>query len=363
MRKFLPLSFLAAAAIGGVAWYFNTQHPTQQPAPAEAPKKEVATQTVSKPVTPVTPDNPPVVSTVKKAKPDLEPDGSEPSDPFALNKVVSGALDEFKEALKAKGNEALLALIEKTQQSLVGMDRGRFITEASKLLAETDPARAAALLKQMKDPRDQQLFGNMVATALCAKDPQLAAQWAGTLDPGLPARALYSTIGREWAAKDIRAVTGWINGLNNENQTILQSAAIEGIMFQQADKDFAKSVEYAKNISDEYLRNAALVQAAKVLAVKDPAASAQFAMTLPVGMPQRQATVYAITQWTAQDAPAAAGFAQQINDPIVKGEALLATAKTWKQLDETAATTWIKTLPAETQQQINNKANVQNLPK
>lgn len=357
MRK-ISLSLLTAALLGLGTWFaLHKSRPADATAaPAPAISAPVVASATAEPTAPAAPEaNGPVKSHVKGAKTEATPtDPSAEAPPLDLSVIppnVQKELAKFSEALKSKDNADLLKEITASKDSLKGLDRGRFITEAANLLA-ADPARAAKLLKEMSDPRDQQLFGNMIASALVAKDPKSAAAWAKTLDSGLPARALYETIGREWAGSDRQAALDWVNGLNNETQTILQSAAAEGVAWDWAQKDIPELTKWAAGIKDEYIRNAVFVKAAKVLALSDAPAAAKWSLTFPPGLASRQATVYAVTQWANSNVNEAANFAQEIPNQEIKNEALIGVAKVYQQNDPAAAKGFISKLPADVQKHL-----------
>jgi hypothetical protein len=246
--------------------------------------------------------------------------------PADVPAAVDALLGEFNLALQSPENTDLLAVINRAKQNLQGLERGQFITRATQLLAEQHSARAAQLVSKLP-AQDQQLWGNLIGKALAGKDPRSAAAWAATLDPGLPARALYETIGREWAGKDRTGALEWINSLNNDTQTILKSAAAEGVAWDWAQADLKELTTWASGISDEFIRNAVFVKAAKVLSLTDAPAAARWALTFPPGLAQRQAMVAAVTQWGSENLPAATQFAQQIPHAEVRADVLAELGK------------------------------------
>ncbi len=339
-KTILAISATAACLAGVCVWLVSSgDTPSQSPiqsAPAAGSVKNRANLAVS----PVTQPS--------------QVHASQPIEPEPLADLPYTSLSEFSVALgKATTDKAdartLAHLLNTSRAKLSALDHATLLSQANKQLADTDLAKAASVLRQLKNLSDQQIMASGVTTLAVAKDPQAAAAFASSLAGHDMARTAHQVVGREWAQLDRVAVTDWINKTSDSN---LQGAIAEGMAQTWASTDMEGLTQWAATIPDLYVQTAVLVKAVKVLAATDPEQSAAWALKFPAGMARRQALVYASSRWGASDPQAAGTWALQLSDPAAQLEAATGVVNGWMPVNRPAAQAWAAQLPANIRQQV-----------
>ena len=342
-KTILAISATAALLAGFCVWMVTSVDTSSQ-TPIQNLRTEPATLSV-----PVRPNL--SVSPVNRP---LHVQAPQPIEPEPLADLPYTSLSEFSVALgKAITDKAdartLAHLLNTSRDKLSALDHGTLLSQANKQLADTDLAKAASVLRQLKNLNDQQIMASGVTTIAVAKDPQTAAAFASSLAGHDMARTAHQVVGREWAQLDRVAVTDWINKTSDSN---LQGAIAEGMAQTWAATDMEGLTQWAATIPDLYVQTAVLVKAVKVLAATDPGQSAAWAVKFPAGMARRQALTFASSKWGASDPQAAGTWALQLSDPAAQIEAATGVLIGWIPVNRPAAEAWSTQLPANIRQQV-----------
>jgi hypothetical protein len=304
-KKPLFLTAITAAAV--VGWYFTHRG---------------ASPTV--PVAPATPPSPPSVAATP-AVPAAKPPLPLPKRPPGTDLVL-----ELQAALgSADPVTAIRPVLEKLR-ALTPELRASVLHRLGAMLASAPSAVSHAVLREVTttDFAEGQLLGNALVSQLTKIDSTQAAAWVAELDPSIHSRQFYQTIGRDWTEQDKSAAMAWINTIQHNMHN--QAAAVEGLADVWGSQNLPELLAWGNKIEDAYVRGAALLKGAKILALTDPAAAAKLSLSFTDPISQRQGLESAITAWVSQnpDPTPVRNFVDQIQDPAVKSEAQIALAGT-----------------------------------
>ncbi len=232
-----------------------------------------------------------------------------------------------------------LRAINLAGQSLTGVAWERTVGAALRVLVQSDPQAAAAMVSRL--PLDGELgpVALEVARALAGRNAAEALAWVNRLSAGKVRDLALTNALDSWAAEDPIAAGRYIARLPAGPT---QVAAATGWARRRAVTDPQEAATWSGMLNDDSARRPALAIIASVWAQHDPAAAARWAADTPA-LPA-EALTGALSYWTLQDAGAAQDFVLHLaGETQVRAAVYL--APTLAQRDPVAALTWSQSLP------------------
>lgn len=336
-RNSLIVVALALVVAGAAGWWMtgvrrlSTVPPVQPPHPAGKSSAQSL---------------PSVASPVGDTSASLAPDTKDDLLPTSLQRFTAAISQAVKDKAPA---EELARLINGSRAKLKPGEHANLLSQAIQQLAKSDPAKAAQVLRQLKDLHDQQIMASGVPAALVASNPRAAASFASSLAGHDMARTAHQVVGREWAKTDRVAAVAWLNQTSNP---VLQAAIAEGVAQTWASSDMDGLTSWAGTIPDAYVQTSVLVKAAKVMSATDPARASEWAMKFPSGFARKQALTFTSGEWGFRDPQAASQWAQQITAPDARLSALTGVMRGWLRKDQRSANAWMQAMPESDRTQV-----------
>ena len=224
-------------------------------------------------------------------------------------------------------NRALLAFIDQLGpddfEDAVAHFRGLGITESrfgeyALLLsawAKDDPTAALAYAKENTGNR---FASNTILTTWASIDPEAAIRWAETNHEGDGANPYMEGVIRSLAGNDPFRATELLTSMP---RSVERGNALDAILPHLLTQGNDATRAWISEITDDSLRNGAMLRVAKRLAVTDPADTATWLVANPGDATQRRMDdVY--RTWANQDLDAAASSLTTLRDPENRSDAL-----------------------------------------
>ncbi|MCP5538194.1 MAG: hypothetical protein H7A51_18425 [Akkermansiaceae bacterium] len=243
--------------------------------------------------------------------------------------------------------------------------------------ARQDSAGAMAWAQTLTG-RDQRDAISGIFEQAAKEDPSKAAGMLSTITDEEARRDAQNTIAREWGAKDWAAAKSWIAGLPADQQADATARALRGL----ADSDPKAAAGQITSIPEGDARTNAMEDIAREWSREDPAAAAAWVMANGTEEAQSESIGRVVSSWVGQDPAAALEFvnkqpagavrdeavssyvmsnqggdiqqnlklAETISDERDRSRAIGMTAVGWMRQDKEAATKYLETTEALSQE-------------
>lgn len=158
-----------------------------------------------------------------------------------------------------------------------------------------------AALTYAKENTGNQFATNTILTAWATADPEAAIRWAETNHEGEGANPFMAGIIRSLAATDPSRATQLLTSMPRSQE---RGEALDAMLPHLLKQGAAATRSWIESITDESLRNGAMMRAAEQLAATDPAGTAAWLLANPSEATQRRMDdVY--SAWAQKDEKAA----------------------------------------------------------
>jgi hypothetical protein len=138
-------------------------------------------------------------------------------------------------------------------------------------MASSQPEKAAAWAAQLTNPDARAMSELTVAAPWAATDPMAASKWVQTL-PVENAAMVAGTVAGSWAQNDPAGALQWISSLTGETR----NSAIAGYSATVSPNDPANALSWALSISNDHLRNRAVMPIVTNWLARQPEAARQW---------------------------------------------------------------------------------------
>lgn len=261
-----------------------------------------------------------------------------------------------------------------------GPGRGRGGSTAGVIATEwarQDSAGAMAWAQSLEG-RDQRDAMRGIFSQAAKEDPAEAAKMLSSVTDPDALRDAQNSIAREWGGQDWDAAKAWISTLPSDQQGEAMSRALRGL----ADEDPAAAASNITAIPEGEDRDDAMESIARQWSREDPAAAAAWVMESGSAEAQEESIGQIMSSWTQTDASAALEFVNQqpegdvrdqaaasyvmsnqggnvqenlqlaetIGDDRTRSRAIGMTAVGWMREDKEAATQYLETTEALSQE-------------
>lgn len=207
-------------------------------------------------------------------------------------------------------NRALLAFIDQLGPGdfegavahfrSLGMTENRF-GEYALLLSAWAKADPLTALTYAKENTGSRFATNTILTSWASTDPEAAIRWAEASHEGEGANPYLAGIIRSVAASDPTRATQLLTGMPRSQE---RGEALDAMLPHLLTQGGEATRNWIEGITDESLKNGAMMRAAEQLAATDPAGTAAWLMANPGEATQRRMDdVY--SQWARKDEQAA----------------------------------------------------------
>lgn len=207
-------------------------------------------------------------------------------------------------------NRALLAFIDQLgpgdfEEAVahfrsLGMTENRF-GEYALLLSAWAKADPMSALTYAKDNTGSRFATNTILSAWATNDPEAAIRWAETSHEGEGANPYLAGIIRSLASSDPARATQLLTGMPRSQE---RGEALDAMLPHLLAQGGASARTWIAGITDDSLRNGAILRSAEQLAATDPAGTASWLMANPGEATQRRMDdVYSV--WARKDEQAA----------------------------------------------------------
>ena len=249
-------------------------------------------------------------------------------------------------------NRALLAFIDQlgpgefedavAQFRKMGITDQRF-GEYALLLSAWAKADPLAALSFAKANTRNGFATSTILTTWAANDPEAAIQWAQTNHQGDGANPYFASIIRSLAGSDPVRATQLLTGMPKSQE---RGEALDAMMPHLLTQDGTAVREWIGKLTDDSLKDGAMMRAATTLAASDPAGTASWLAANPGQATQRTMDdVY--TVWAAKDLPGAISSIAAVPDAENRSNALRGVVNQLVNTDPQSALALMNRLPTD----------------
>jgi hypothetical protein len=279
---------------------------------------------------------------------------------FDLNKaklMLSGIKDPqtrknalysfFEQAASEDPEEAFRLLASES----LGSEKFQYYNILFTKWAEKDPDAAIEKFSQIQGFKDQQMAMNIIIGNLAQTDPaKAAAILGGTVVTNQNSHQVGVIVGA-WIKSDQTAALAWLDSLDLRGATLLQN--VHGQFLQTwASEDAPAASRYALGIKDEKARQQAISSVVGAWGINDPQAAKEWIMTSLEGDLKYSSLQSLIQNLSHQDHAMALRYYQEATAKLAPEAipknlegATASIAHYWAQDDPKAASQWVMTLP------------------
>lgn len=222
-----------------------------------------------------------------------------------------------------------------------GESRSLAISAVLSGLATADPALASTAIEEIPSHETRSRAVNAVLLQWSQSDPDAALAWAQSLkDDSLKQQALRSLTAQFTESRPDEAIRFAQNLPPGDREQAVHTAAR---LWTQHDP--AGALNWAKSITDQETLNAAVPALVSGLAERSPQAAANFVATLPASPVQSEALRNVVLRWSVKEPAAVSQWVEQFPESDLRAEAASELVANWSQLDSEQAGKWLQKLP------------------